>query len=522
MTCASLPIISNASRRKPLKRPIMEQAELAAINARAEAEFMKIPGVLGVGYGLKEIGGTTTRQPSIQVYVREKKPAEAIPPAEMIPAEFEGIPTDVMVAPSLTLTPCEDQEQHSPLIGGIVITNFKQSPPGQVEMGTLGFFATLNGVAGPENVVLVSNKHVLLAKGAVVGDAIYHPRWSSSSGSPKPVADTGAIGKIHGVAFKENVKYKYGNEPEGDYFLDCAMAKLDISVSSWCKTNCGVSYKNAVRILNINGNSKFEGFERAKQADVDAANYEVYKVGARTSRTKGLLTGVNVTSATGDKGLMRIEVIGVDCDNIAQFNAKGDSGSAIINSQNKIVALLFAVDTNDIRKAYASHIHPVIDKLGITPISTANPPVGPAGEALSNIEGIVDGIDESIELRARMLATPRGEEIYALMLGHRAEVVGLVNHRRPVTIAWHRSKGPAFVAHAINNVRDPDHRIPLAIDGVDRAELLERMADSLIEHGSPQLARTIRSWRPFVLDHLNEADDLHALVRRLELEPVDG
>ncbi len=50
----------------------MDQKELAALHAEAEAELKKIPGVIGVGYGLKEINGKTTDQIAFRVYVRKK------------------------------------------------------------------------------------------------------------------------------------------------------------------------------------------------------------------------------------------------------------------------------------------------------------------------------------------------------------------------------------------------------------------------------------------------------------------
>ena len=69
-------------------------------------------------------------------------------------------------------------------------------------MGTLGCFAILNGVSGPENVVLLSNNHVLGASNAVNGDTIYQPRNTNNAGT---ISLDGAqdrrnpIGKIHNV-----------------------------------------------------------------------------------------------------------------------------------------------------------------------------------------------------------------------------------------------------------------------------------------------------------------------------------
>lgn len=502
----------------------MEQAELAAIQARAEAELTKIPGVVAVGFGLKETGGETTRQPSLQVYVREKKAVGEIPPGERIPDAFEGIPTDVMEVPALVRLECVDMEQHSPLIGGITITNFKPDGGGTIGKGTLGFFATLDGVAGPENVVLVSNHHVLTANGASNGNTVYQPQWSTQGGNPALVIGTGPIGKINNEGRDGNIKFTYPSETELDYFVDCASAKLDSCISSWCKTNCGVSYKNEIRGLNIGGNSKVEGVARVTQADLDApGDYEVFKVGSTTSRTKGRITGIDVPGLGGELRIIRIEVIGVDCDNIARFGAEGDSGSAIINSQNKLIGLLFAVSASDPTKAFACHIHPVMHHLKVTPISTANPPVGPAGQARADVEGFfADGINETIPLRERFLGTPLGREIYTQVLEHRIEVVGLVNHRRPVTVTWHRAQGPGFLAHAIENVRNPSHRIPGFVDGVDRETLARRMAAILGEHGSRELKQAVEAWLPFVLENIEGFDSLHELVEDLVRESVDA
>lgn len=502
----------------------MEQAELAALNRRAEIELSKIPGVLGVGYGLREKDGKTTDQPSLQVYVIEKKPLSEIPPGEVLPREFEGVPVDVLVAPTLIRTTCEDTEQHSQLIGGITITNFKRDSNDRSESGTLGFFATLNGVSGPQNVVLVSNNHVLTANGASVGDTISHPKWKDVNGTPNIVLDTGPIGKIHDAGLFGHVKYKYDgpSETEQDYFVDCATAKLDICISSWCKTNCGVSYKNAFRKRPGDPDSKLEGVARLVHADIGTSAADVYKVGSRTGRTNGKVTGVNVTSAVGEKNLIRIEVVGVDCDSIAQFNAHGDSGSAIVNMQNKLVGLLFSVDATDIRKAFACHIHPVLDRLNINPISTVNPPAPPAGEARSDVQGFFDGVNETVALRERFLATPIGAEIYREALARREEIVGLVNHRRPVTVAWHRAQGPAFLAHAIENARNPAHGVPREIEGVDRETLARRIAAALAEQGSPELRLAMEQWLPFVLEHAEGFDNLHELVAGLEKEPVDA
>lgn len=499
----------------------MEQAELAAIHARAEAELTRIPGVLGVGFGRKEVDGKVTDQVSLRVYVAEKKSPAELAPEEMVPDSFEGIPTDVLVVREIKRVPCEDQDTHSPLIGGISITDFHGSG-GSSGRGTLGFFATLNGVAGPENVVLITNHHVLAS--AAVGDTVYHPQWMTpSGGGPRAmVTNTGPIAKVHALPAEADHNFTYPGEAAADYFVDCASAKLDICISSWCNTNCGVSYKNEIRDLNIGGNSRIESVARVAQSDLNApGDYVVYKVGARTSKTTGHVIDIAAVISGGNR-LIEIDAAAPDCDGIDRFAAEGDSGSAVINAQNQLVGLLFAVSASDASRAFACHIHPVMDRLAITPISAANPPVGPAGQARADVRGFIDGLNETIPLRERFLATPQGTEVYAAVLAHRAEVVALVNHRRPVTVAWHRAQGPAFLAHGVENARNPGHRVPREIDSVDRETLARRMAEILTLHGSAELKDAMAQWLPVVLAHIDDFDSLHDLVGRFEPESADA
>lgn len=488
----------------------MDQEELAAVHARAEAELTRIPGVVGVGFGRKETGGRVTDQVSLRVYVAEKKAAAELSPAETIPAEFEGIPTDVLVVRDAELVACEDQATHSPLIGGISITDFADDGSGNSGLGTLGFFATLNGTAGPDNVVLVTNQHVLA--GSTAGGTVSHPQWADQAGTRGMVRGTGAIGKVHSLPAAGDHSFSYPGEAAADHYVDAASAKLDICVSSWCGTNCGVSYKNEIRGLDIGGNDRIEGVARVAQSDLDAGDYVVYKGGRRTGRTKGNVIDVAAVVRGGHR-VIEIDAAEPDCDGIDRFAAKGDSGSAVINAQNQLVGLLFAISADDASRGLACHIHPVMDRLGITPISAANPPVAPAGKLAA--AGEAAGADQTIPLRDRFTSTAAGAELYGEFLARRAEVVALVNHHRRVTIAWHRSKGPAFLASAVENARDPAHPVPREIDGVDRETLIRRMAAVLAEHGSDELRTSVDRWLPRLVAQLENFDSLHDVVDRL-------
>lgn len=504
----------------------MNQTELAALHARAEAALQGYPGVIGVGYGLKQVQGKTTRTLAWQVFVEEKKSPGDLNEAERIPEHFQGIPTDVRVVPELRRLHCQDMKQYEVLISGITVTNLKLDNQGNRPVGTLGFFATLNNDSSSDNVVLVSNHHVLAQGGAAVGDPIYQPERKEENGQVVIVNDErkqGLIAEIHDLGKEENVEFQYPGETKSVYHVDCASAKLKICISSACKCNCGIRYRNQVREPDetITAPIKITKVKRLGHAEMPAPGdppYRVFKVGSRTSKTWGTVLGIGIPGPKGEKGIIEIKVDGVDCDKNKRFAAKGDSGSAILNEQNELVGLLFAEGTGaNSDKAYACHIHPVLEQLGVTPITEENPPVGPAGEARGDLQGVlVGGNNEAPALRARFMAAPRGAEIHARFMEHRAEVVALVNHRRPVTVAWHRAQGPAFLSHLLENARHPEHRIPFEIEGCGRKALIERMAEVLTAHGSAALGAAIAAHRAEILAWIDRFDDLHELVARFE------
>jgi hypothetical protein len=504
---------------------MLTQEELAALHREAEIELKKYPGVVGVGYGLRERGGVTTDEVAFRVYVREKKGVAELGPDEVIPPEFKGIPTDVIKLPTSRREACEDTDTYSPLVSGITISNMRQGPQG-VKLGTLGFFATINGQEARENIVLVSNHHILTALGAAVGDTIYQPAFMDQGGTPvvditpgreRPVADILSVGLIG------NHSFAYPSEAAADFGVDAASAKLRISISSWCGSNCGVSYKNAVQGLNL-GDGRIADVERVTAAQIQPGqpDYVVRKRGRTTGLTVGKV--IDVAGVVHDpdintdlQRLLLIEATENNCNGVMQFTNSGDSGSPIINADRKLVGLHIGSDTANPSRSYACHIHPVMDLLGIAPITSANPPVGPAGRLFADAPGaLADGVDHTERLKQKLLGTERGREIFELVLAHRLEIIELVNHRRPVTVAWHRSKGPAFFAHALQSARDPSHAVPREVEGVTREALIRNMARAFAEHGGPELKALVGRHLGEALARADGFDRLHELVEHVE------
>ena len=72
------------------------RAEVRPVKERIEDELLRIPGVTGVDIRRKVTKGKETEQVAIVVSVEKKKPKTALDKTELIPAEIDGVPTDVV------------------------------------------------------------------------------------------------------------------------------------------------------------------------------------------------------------------------------------------------------------------------------------------------------------------------------------------------------------------------------------------------------------------------------------------
>ena len=504
----------------------MTEEELYRLYYEARVELAKYPGVFGVGLGLKERDGIVTRETALRVYVFEKKQESQLEPNARIPASYKGVPTDVLkvrAAKPNSHYANEDQSKHDPLIGGITILNSRRGPHG-FGGGTLGFFATIDGVAGPDNIVLVTNHHVLAANLGRVGDDVYQPNMNDTLPNNK-------IGKTHQLPDIDNHSFQYppdlrttSDEPASDFWIDCATAKLNICISSLCHTNCGVSFANEIIGLNVAGGNALLDVARARHGET------VFKVGRTTRRTEGVVSEVALPIPSpgfglpSPQGVLEVAFVRADEPDVTKFADEGDSGAAIVNAQGKLVGIHYsgALDPHthneDRLHSLCCHIHPVLDALQVTPITRAVPvhdnaaAVGMAAE----VQALIDGRhNQTSRLRERFFALPEAPRFVALIDEHRQEVVDLVNHNRRVTVAWHRNQGPAFLNRAMNNARDPEMKIPGEIEGITPEVLLRSMGQVLAAHGTPALRAVIESHRDEVLAYAADCDGLHELVERL-------
>jgi hypothetical protein len=68
---------------------------IQAVKAAHEAELMAKANVVGVGIGFRQRGQSQTDEVVLVVMVEKKVPRAQLKPADIIPAQIEGIPVDV-------------------------------------------------------------------------------------------------------------------------------------------------------------------------------------------------------------------------------------------------------------------------------------------------------------------------------------------------------------------------------------------------------------------------------------------
>ena len=73
----------------------MRPDNFKAVKARHQDELLRKPNVVGVGIGYTEVGGQQTEQLGLIIMVKKKTPNTQLAPQDRIPAEIEGVVTDV-------------------------------------------------------------------------------------------------------------------------------------------------------------------------------------------------------------------------------------------------------------------------------------------------------------------------------------------------------------------------------------------------------------------------------------------
>jgi len=336
-------IISAKTRLRDRLVPPVERQVARAFALRKVQRHHPDPGVnlVGIGIGEKVTAGGRTGVLCVKVLVARKFPKARIERSDRIPAFVDGIPTDVEAVGYPRKFAIDNQRRHRPVPGGV-----SGSPSfedvGIRYAGTLGVVLAVSpgggasrptarsegrnppgrsrggprlegpnaGSGNPEPRFVLSNNHVLADENRLAaGAAIVQPA----------TLDGGAKGDRVGT-LADFVPIKFDNARN---WMDAAVARFDPRVAT------------ADTILGI---GPLTG------AGDPSLNLLVRKSGRTTGLTEGVVRVVrfDVFDVQYDQGMVRVDDVMVIENTSGPFSRPGDSGSAIVDMQGRLIGLLFA------------------------------------------------------------------------------------------------------------------------------------------------------------------------------------
>jgi len=486
------------------------EQEHREIKDRAARRLLALPGVLLVGLGSKEVGDQPTGELAIKVFVRVKRPPEQIPAAELIPAEIEGLPTDVVQTGEIRpvdeppgcfdIPPIVDIDnaRYRPLTGGGQIR-----PQNSELAGTMGCFLVDINDPSLSKVYGLTCYHVL-----AVPDVPAPVVGQSRVGQP--------LGKLNNMGCWSDLIGTFAGGGMTD-FSDEAVIQLDPG-TQWLAEIQDIGIVTGVA-------------PRLTEAQATSQTYNVRKRGIRTLLTGGVVRAYEATGGGGDNLL----AIKPNPDPLAPFpNAvffafEGDSGAAVVNDASEIVGLVIRRD--DAGNGYAWPIQDVLGRLKYTyhlPVGLVVYPASAAGQVHTVPGATMVAVPPELAPALRSgdavgpasypapAAPPPGwspvpvplsaapaaleEDLSRSSAGrlmlrmwreHQSELLTLINTNRRVAMSWHRSGASSLVQVLARMLVHPDLALPATVHGQPIRSCLQRMEATLGRYATPNLERDL-------------------------------
>ena len=323
------------------------RAEVRPVKERVEDDLLKLPGVTGVDIRRKVTKGKETDRVAIVVSVSKKKPKGSLGKEEMIPAEIDGIPTDVVEEEIVLhservaledVAALVDATAYTTLQGGISMGPCRSvflSPPDVPSAGNYIFVGTLGAMVKDRTTsarMALTNFHVACVDSTwSVGDTMTQPGRVDGG-----VCPTNKFGALVRATLSDHV--------------DGAVVSIDAGKASQC---------TIVDVGDVKGKNT---------ATIGMA---IRKRGRTSGLTYGTVTSVDqsVSINYGDglgthtlKNQIRMEV---DTAHSTVMSDHGDSGSVVVDANNNVVGLLYAGIDPGHTVAFANPIQNVLDELNV-------------------------------------------------------------------------------------------------------------------------------------------------------------
>ena len=328
-----------------------EMYRIRSILSTHRRPLLERSNVVATGIGYKVSGGIKTDQLCIVCSVKEKLPAARLSAQEMVPATVDGTPTDVVQSGVIRALQAPT-DRFRPAPGGVSVGHVG------ITAGTLGCWVKKNGQP-----VMLYNNHVLAnSNAAEIGDAILQP-------GP---FDGGNFPQDHIANLTQFVPITFQGEPS-----ECQFANAVISVFNLgCRV---ISSNTRYEVVKIQTEDNL--VDAAIAAPLNVADVKddilntgpvegtvtgelgmaIKKSGRTTEFTTGEIQQVDVT-ANVQYGAGQMAVF-TDQLLAGAMSQGGDSGSAVLDDNNRLTGLLFAgSDTTTI----INRIENVFNALGVS------------------------------------------------------------------------------------------------------------------------------------------------------------
>ncbi len=295
-----------------------------------ELELLTLEGVVGVAECYKVKGGRPTKEWAVMVLVEDKRRKSEVGKSDLVPAEIDGVPTDVVEVGKIEALVFNAKTR--PALPGFSIGHHA------ITAGTFGCVVRDirrgDPQSGESDYLILSNNHVLADVNAgKPGDLILQP--GPFDGGLFPSDAIATLDRFEPIVLSQFVGPGYN-------LVDAAVARP--------------SYSRNIT-ASIIGAIMPQGVDQARVGSV------VIKAGRTTQVTVGVVIAVNATVVVGygaaGFGLFRHQIL------TTAMAAGGDSGSLLMDRNLRAIGLLFAGSS---RITIHNHIADVENALGVRPV----------------------------------------------------------------------------------------------------------------------------------------------------------
>jgi hypothetical protein len=328
-------------------------AAIRNILQKASADLLARENVIATGVGYKVTNGRRTPTAAIICSVTRKVNSVALSPEALVPRAIDGAETDVVETGRIRAQQAPTS-RFRPAWGGVSIGHR------DVTAGTLGCL-----VRKDEEKLILSNNHVLAnSNEAEIGDAILQPG----------AHDGGTISSDHIASLTAFVPIKFlAPEPPSA----CGFAGAVIGMlNAGCRL---IGSRTRYRTVSIQQTTNLVDAATARPLAPDDVKDEILGVGTIQGTVPGTL-GLRIRKSGRTTGLTTGEILQIDvtvdveygAGRLARFTDQimagpmsqgGDSGSAVLDEQNRLTGLLFAGSDNS---TLINRIEHVFAGLGVT------------------------------------------------------------------------------------------------------------------------------------------------------------